>query len=403
MVLKVLLINISEKELEVKSTGIVANIEKIENKPTLHDYHAIVMDVNEIFSPIFWHRVGNSDTLDTSKIVIENFKEQVKEQISTGGITFLFCGKEYKPRIFFKIQNSEALYGEISNYFCSPLDLGVVNGKGETFYIKNEELKYFSPLIKQIPKEEITWECYFSKLPKNSRVIAVNRAGYPVLAEIPLENGKLVLLPRFKDLKRAINIIVNEILPQIIHEDDPVIIPDWLSRFISDYERSTRNVIGEIEKTKRLLYTKDKLLKKAVAFAFKVIGFTVTELPDGTNADLEIFDDGQKAVVEVKGHENRQSDRNDTLQLLGYSTPEGDTVKGVFVSNSEFCKPPEERRKEAFKQGAIDLAIDTKLSLISTSDLYEIVMTILQGKTTPNFKKDIRDKIMKGRGIVSFS
>jgi hypothetical protein len=281
--------------------------------------------------------------------------------------------------------------------------LGIVNEHGDTFYVKNEELKYFSPLIKQIPKDEITWDCYFSKLPENSKIIAVNRAGYPVFAEVPIGNGKLVILPRFKDVKHAINILINEIFPQMVHEDDPMTIPKWLSSFTSDYERSTRSILSQIEKAKRLLYTKDKLLKKAVASAFEIIGFNVVELPDGTNADLEIFDDKQKAVVEVKGHENRQSDRNDALQLLGYSTPEGNAVKGIFVSNSEFCKPPEERRKEAFKQGAIELATDTKLSLVSTTDLYEIVMIILQKKTTDSGIKEIREKIMNGRGIVTIS
>ena len=272
-----------------------------------------------------------------------------------------------------------------------------------TLYVKNEELKYLSPLIKEIPKDEITWDCYFSNLPKDSRIIAINRAGYPVFAEVPIGNGKLVVLPRFKDMKRAINIVINEILPQMVHEDDPVIIPNWLSSYISDYERNTRNIIGEIEKAKRLLYTKDKLLKKAVASAFKVIGFSVIDLPDGTNADLELFDGEQKAVVEIKGHENRQSDRNDTLQLLGYPLPKATQLKEFLFPTVSSANPPSERRKEAFKQGAIDLATDTKLSLVSTTDLYELVMAILQGKTTQTTKKEIRDKILKGKGIVSFS
>jgi hypothetical protein len=400
MVLKILFLNFPQEGAETTSHAVTVTYKKIKDKPTLHDFHGIIMDVNEILQPEYWGWYKSNEILNASDIYMGGFSGEVKEQISTGGITFLFCGKNYSADFAYR-KIAILAHDFFNNYFCSPIDLGVVSEHGDTFYVKNEELKYFNSLIKQIPKDEITWDCYFSELPKNSRIIGTSRADYPVFAEVPIGNGKLVVLPRFKNRKRAVAILINEILPQMVHEEEPMIIPEWLSGFSSDFENSIRTRLDEIEKAKKLLYAKDKPLKKAVASAFKTIGFNVNELPDGTNADLEIFDEELRAVVEVKGHEHRQSDRNDALQLLGYSTPEGNAVKGVFVSNSEFCKPPNERRKEAFTQGAIDLAIDTKLSLVSTTDLYEIVSEILQGKMLPDATKKIREKIIKGKGIFS--
>ena len=132
MVLKVLLLNIAKEGIEVKSSGIVGFVDTIKSAPTLHDYHAIVMDINTIYNSVFWGPVINSNYLNTTQIVIGNIKEQVKEQVSTGGITFLFCGKEISLDLSFKSQDNRSLYGRVSNYFCSPMELGVMNEHGDT-------------------------------------------------------------------------------------------------------------------------------------------------------------------------------------------------------------------------------------------------------------------------------
>lgn len=149
-----------------------------------------------------------------------------------------------------------------------------------------------------------------------------------------------------------------------------------------------------------MLYTKDKALKKAVGFAFETLGFSVKLLPDGTNPDIEISNE-ERAICEVKGHENKQSDRKDMLQLVGYSTEEGKAVKSIFVSNHEFSKKPAERNTSAFTEAAIDLAKKTCISLISTVDLYEIVMKVLQKTINEQQLKEIRKQIMNGEGITS--
>lgn len=233
------------------------------------------------------------------------------------------------------------------------------------------------------------------------RILGINRAKYAVFMEVPLGAGKLVLLPRFKDKYKAVNILINEIIPQMIHEEDFAVVPQWMSDFSSPYEQEVKTTLKEIESAKRLLYTKDKLLKKAVAFALKKLGFQVDILPDGTLPDLRIGYGEQKASVEVKGHENTLSDRKDVLQLLGYLSEEDIKEKGVFVSNHEFNNELDRRHGKAFTDGAIQLADCNNISLISSVDLYKSVMKVIESRLSSALVEELRKKIMTGRALVS--
>lgn len=149
-----------------------------------------------------------------------------------------------------------------------------------------------------------------------------------------------------------------------------------------------------------MIYAKDKSLKKAVAFGFEKLGFKVEILPDGTLPDLRIWDGEVKAVVEVKGHESRQSGRQDVLQLLGYISEENNAEKGIFVSNHEFKTEPDKRKEKAFTDGAIQLADCNNLSLVSTVDLYGSLQKVLENKLTAENVEKVRKKIMSSRGLI---
>jgi hypothetical protein len=398
LVIKVLMLNFSLGKTIDAPSNVKIYESKIKEQPTLHDFHVIVMDTNTVFNSKFWDVTPYNEIKAHffSSQELHNYGRKVKEQIETGGITFLFCGKECNTDVY----DWESAKTSESNYFSSPISLGIVNDKGDTFYPSREELKYYSPLIKKTSKDQISYQCYFTRLPKEAKVLGTTRAGFPIFAEVPIGNGKLVVLPRFEDIVQTTALLINEVLPQIVHEDEPIFMPAWLSAFSSDFEKESRNKVDEIEKVKRLLYTKDKLLKKAVAFTFEKLGFSVIQLPDGTNPDLVISFNGKKAICEVKGHENRQSDRPDMLQLLGYSTEDGTAEKGIFVSNSEFCKPPQERKKDAFTQGAIKLGVNNEFSLLNSVELFDVTMLILQGRINDAERKELRDNIMNGVGLV---
>ena len=129
-----------------------------------------------------------------------------------------------------------------------------------------------------------------------------------------------------------------------------------------------------------MLYAKDKVLKKAVAYAFQKLGFEVNILPDGTLPDLEVSADEVKGVIEVKGYDNKQADRKDVLQLLGYLSETDANVKGIFVSNHELQVSPDSKSPLAFTDGAIQLGNKTELCLLSSIDLWKAVSLVLEDK-----------------------
>lgn len=397
MVIKVLTLNFPKEDLPDISDNIEVTQASFIRTPTPHDFHVVLLDASEVLNGKWWNltKLGYIGSNDFTFDHFYKFKDKIGEQVKTGGITFCFGYKQFE--VYF-----ESEYKKIDNYFFCPIDLGIVNEKGNTFSLKPYELKYFSPLFSKIPIEDIEWECYFSKVPEGTRILGMNRAKYPVFMEVPIGIGKLVLLPRFKNRKKAVAIILNEIIPQMIHEDESVAIPQWVSGFSPPFESELKNTIKELETAKRLLYTKDKTLKKAVAFAFKKLGFQVEILPDGTMPDLKISDGEQKAVVEVKGHENKQSDRKDVLQLLGYISEEDIKEKGIFLSNHEFNIEPTKRHKNAFTDGAILLADCNKLSLVSSIDLNNIVSKVIENKLCDSSLIELRKTIMTGCALVSF-
>ena len=397
MGLKILALNFPAKDIP---TQIPANIEitqaTFNNPPTLHDFHVLLLDTSEVLSSDYWERTtaGHLASGDHNLDYFLEFKNKVNEQIMTGGVTFCFSCRRHSRNYYYDSW-------KIDNYFFCPLDLGIVNEKGNTFSVKYDELRYFNPLFRRIPLGEIEWDCYFSKPPIGARILGINRAKYPVFMEVPIGGGKLVLLPRFKDRHKAVTIIINEIIPQMVHEEGFAVMPQWFPDFSSSYEQEVKTTLKDLETAKRLLYTKDKVLKNAVAFALKKLGFQVDVLPDGTQPDLKIRDGEQMAAVEVKGHENAQADRKDVLQLLGYMSEEDTTEKGVFVANHEFNIQPQKRREKAFTEGAIQLADCNNISLISSVDLYNSLLKVIEKKLSDTTVQENRKKIMTGRALVS--
>jgi hypothetical protein len=150
-----------------------------------------------------------------------------------------------------------------------------------------------------------------------------------------------------------------------------------------------------------LLYTKDRALKRAVAYALEKVGFMVNILPDGTLPDLQISTDEMNAVVEIKGHDKEQADRKDVLQLLGYLSETDLKVKGVFVCNHKLQISPVSRGEEAYTAGAIQLARSNEICLLSTLDLWRIFLSILECRNTPESLAKTRKAVMTGTGLVT--
>ena len=400
--IKVLLLNMSS-EIKFSNEKVVVFHSNLENRVVLHDFHVILMDMNELLDAKYWHT--KNGLLTTGYQSRSHLAKDIEKQLLTGGIIFCFSGEKKFAQCYNYFDasvftGSDGKTAWLSNSFFLPNDLDIINEGGDTFYPRLEELGYFSQLIKQIPKEDIKWKCYFSKIPKNTRVFAINRASHPIFIEITIGPGKLIMLPYFVNKDEVINEIITKIIPQIFPEDEFYCEPIWIKSIKIPLEVRAQNTLYGIQKSKQLISTKDKLLKKSVTFALEKIGFSVREIPDETNEDIEIMLDGKMGKVEVKGHEMEQAGREDVTQLLNYLPEDKADVKGIVIANHEFNKPPSERSTEAFTIGAIELAEKASISLISTLDLQKVTLAVLEERIANEELMKIRDQIMIGKGIV---
>jgi len=407
MVIKVLFLNFPAEELKKIPSNVTITQATIEESPILHDFHVIIVDTDEILKKKWW--VQGANLPESEKYTIKQLRKyssQIQEHLETGGIVFCFSGSKLEKEIIARDTGADYVLRKykckLDNYFFCPVDLNVINETGDTFYLRNEELNPFESLFDQISADEISWKSYFKKIPKNARIIGVTRANYCVLMEVPLGKGKLILLPHFKNRSEAVTKIVNNIIPRLCHEEERFSTPKWLCDFSSDLENHTRETLRQLEKAKRLLYTKDSVLEKAVAFAFEKIGFKVKILPSGTLPDLELLDGQKKCIVEVKGHDNRQAKRAEILQLLGYLSETDVEEKGIVVCNHEFTKNPNKRNGSAFTTGAIQLGKNNGISLVSSIDLYEIVMKVLNNEIDDVALQKLRIKLMGASGQILF-
>lgn len=232
MTLKVLLLNFPYKTIPRPASDISVYNSTIKDKATLHDFHAVLIDMKTVFNDMFWGSsgvAGYQNASGFSESSLQKFgTEKIKEQIETGGITFCFAAAYSETRMAYS-----SGYSTANNRFCSPLDLGFVSDYGDTFNPKLEELKYFNTFVKNT-LDSITYECYFSKLPEKTKILGTNRAEYPVFIEVQIGKGKLVMLPRFKNMSEASTSLVYDVLPQMIQHEDVLFAPKWIVDFESN-------------------------------------------------------------------------------------------------------------------------------------------------------------------------
>jgi hypothetical protein len=404
MAYKALVINSNLPISDQQSIGeITFSKATFENLPTLHDFHIIIIDISDIFDKDFWEW--------SIKINPDSIRDKIREQIVTGGIVLCFCDvpvmwdQRFKFQLYHNLElqdmknSAETQY--LFNYFFCPIPLGIVNEKGDTFQYITENLKSFKLLMKKIPKEDIFWNCYFSRNEPIIKSLGVNRAGYSVFTEVTLGEGKLIMLPSFKNKIGAFFTIIQEIIPQMVKEDDlGQIVPKWATEIKLPIEDGLKLKLSEIRNAKNLISTNGKTLEKAVMSAFTLLGFRVEKMNIGSHSDIQIFDGDKTALVEVKGHKNRQGTRTEINQIFAHLAEIENSPKGIMVVNHEFDKPQKERSESAFTLDVIKLAERADISLISCSDLFEIIMKIVENQISDDNLKEIRNKILDQSGLI---
>jgi hypothetical protein len=218
----------------------------------------------------------------------------------------------------------------------------------------------------------------------------------------------------------------------LIKDKEIIIEPDW-ARAISVYgqedirskieELNEKTILldqerevlikrnDELERWKWLLYAKGKhQLQPIVQEALRLIGFKVEDQPDKDSDGLVTSEYGC-ALLEVVGSTGtiRIQKIGELVTNVGnFIKQEEQQVKGILVGNP-FCddplenRPPKDSQKQLFAKELLESAERQDITVLLSTDLYEVISKILASEASEKQKLSIRQNILQNKGLLRLS
>jgi len=338
----------------------------------------------EYLTPLSWYDmviVDNSSVNSKTVRIAVKARDEFSEFIRYGGILVCLC---CKPKN----------YGGYKSYAWLPRQLlskiKIAANEAHGLKIKKSSLERF--LGSQ--RDNISVECYFRNVKDipNVEIIATTGFEEVIAFSIKLGDGEIICLPQFKNKES----FLTKWLEFWISRK-----PDWVNKYQYKEKRKILAKLKTINVLEKLLYGNDRDLCKAVAEAFRILGFEVRISGKGTEPDIYIHDGRFTGIIEVKGLKTH-ADRDDMRELLDYydiNVDKQPELKGIFVVNHYRRMEPDKKEKP-YTDGAMELAQRKGFCLLTTTDLY---FAIERALNDASLREDIRNKIMNGIGLVKLT
>jgi len=262
---------------------------------------------------------------------------------------------------------------------------------------------------------------------KEWRILASAFGTHAIALDKRVELGHIILLPSYyySDKGR----MLEQCIEKLLQVDETTPPPNWVKDILVPGEQEIINCIvgvdgqisslekereaklsekGELERWKYLLYEKGKhRLEPVVRDALKLIGCAVEPQPDKDSNGLVVSDHGT-ALLEVggsKGTVRIEKLGELTTNMGNFISEKKKPVKGILVGNP-FCekdlddRPPERSQKQLFAKELLESAQQQGITVLLSTDLYQVVTSILDGKVGSEEKQSIRQRIFEGSGLV---
>jgi len=162
--------------------------------------------------------------------------------------------------------------------------------------------------------------------------------------------------------------------------------------------------LTELRKYKELLYETGYILQERVKSTLDKLGAKIEPSPVSDEFIIEIG--GKKALIEVKGVDNKSVSKADLSQLnqdmTQYRIRNNQGIKGILVGNSWRLHPLKQRDtpdKPIFTDYVVKVAPNQDIGLISTPQLFKAFCKTLE---EPKYKKDVLNKIINNKGVITF-
>ncbi len=400
------------------------------------DYNAVVVNPESLDSiyghtrDLYHDRDENELTTKAGSLISSvNVKrrEQVNGLLQRGGVVVCFMQPLRSYSYTWRYARKDhRIY--IENYKWLPNDINseleeIKSGRGQTIdYIDSGHP--FSEYLNTKP----SWSAYVDKDDcENWRILASAFGTHAVSLAKRVGLGYIILLPSYYDyhngelLERCIIKLLGdkESTPQPSWAKD-ILVPgqqELISKIIeiSDQvdtlEKGRKELIDEkanLERWKHLLYEKGKhQLEPVVRDALALLGCTVEPQPDKDSDGAVVCDYGT-ALLEIVGSQGTIK-----IEKLGQLTrnisyfleTRRNKVKGILVGNP-FCdepldkRPPKDTQKQLFAKELIESAEQLSITVLLSTDLYQVVHRILSSKFPETEKLSLQERIFNGKGFV---
>lgn len=155
---------------------------------------------------------------------------------------------------------------------------------------------------------------------------------------------------------------------------------DQIDRAKDDIQ-AAESAISSLLSWTQLLFEKDDQLDLVVGEALKTLGFTPTKPQTNNDADWIVDLPDQKLVIEVTGADGVIPKKKMT-QLLGWINHHGG--RGLLVANPFRLINASDRRQrhldELISQEGLKVGAESNLTILFTTELFDLVMTSLEGR-----------------------
>ncbi len=215
----------------------------------------------------------------------------------------------------------------------------------------------------------------------------------------------------------------------LLGEKEPREKPIWVREIvlpqqkeIQDKIRQTENEIERLKEERDELSTSDEQLERwkwllwetgrdylesVVREALTLIGCQIEPQPV-EDSDGKVESEFGTALLEVEG--SVAAIKRDKLGQLvvnigNFLNEKGISAKGIFIGNpfrNERLenRPPQETQKKLFAKEFIDDAEKHNIVVLPSTDLYTIVCGILDGSISEDRRKELRQAIFEGKGLI---
>ena len=165
--------------------------------------------------------------------------------------------------------------------------------------------------------------------------------------------------------------------------------------------------LKSVKTPSKLLFSKGIELEIAVRDALTQLGFEVEHFRENGSEFDAVFRSAEGTFLgEVEGRDDSAIDVKKISQLMRngaeYLDIKGESPNGVLFGNGFRLKKPAER-PEQFTQKCISVAGTSRISLVATSDLFQVIRKIKDHGADREFLKNCREVILNSKGkIVTF-